>query len=100
MTSHKTSIVAARPDTEFVTVFETAVLDDGVANVMRFNYPGGAGNTPALGYILPHGILPNGGGEKANQYTLIMDIMFQLPARASARFCKSRPTTRQMATSS
>ena len=68
--------LAARPDTEFVTVFETAVLDDGVANVMRFNYPGGAGNTPALGYILPHGILPNGGGEKANQYTLIMDIMF------------------------
>jgi len=70
------SNLATRPDTEFVTLFETAVMDDGVANVMHFVYPGGVGNTPALGYILPHGVLPNGGGEKANQYTLIMDIMF------------------------
>lgn len=68
--------MATRPDTEFVTLFETAVLDDGVANVMRFNYPAGGASPEALGYILPHGILPNGGGEKANQYTIIMDLMF------------------------
>ncbi len=68
--------LATRPDTEFVTLFESEVLNDGTANVMHFAYPGGAGNTPALGYILPHGVLPNGGGEKANQYTIIMDLMF------------------------
>lgn len=68
--------LATRPDTEFVTLFETAVLADGTANVMHFAYPGGAGNTPSLGYILPHGVLANGGGEKANQYTIIMDLMF------------------------
>ena len=28
-----------------------------------------------IGYIMDHGILPNGGGTKVNQYTLIMDIL-------------------------
>jgi len=28
-----------------------------------------------IGYIMDHGIAPNGGGTKVNQYTLIMDIM-------------------------
>jgi hypothetical protein len=65
-----------RAGTEPFTLFETTVMDDGAANVMRFAYPGGAGNTSALGYILPHGILPNAGGQKVNQYSLIMDIYF------------------------
>lgn len=81
--------IVPRTDTEFVTQYETAILDDGVANVMRFNYPGGtspaenAARVP-LGYILPHGILANAGGEKVNQYTLIMDIMF--PASSSSSY--------------
>ena len=65
-----------RAGTEPFTLFETTVMDDGPANVMRFAYPGGAGNTSALGYILPHGILPNAGGQKVNQYSVIMDILF------------------------
>lgn len=65
-----------RPGTEPFTVFETTVFDDGAGNVMRFAYPGGAGNTSALGYVLPHGILPNGGGQKVNQYSLILDLFF------------------------
>jgi hypothetical protein len=76
--------IVPRPGTELVTAFETTVFEDGAGNVMRFNYPGGAGNTAALGYILPHGILPNGGGQKVNQYSLIMDIYF--PASSSGLY--------------
>ena len=68
--------LATRPDTEFVTLFESATIDGTSANVMHFDYPANAPARVPLGYILPHGILPNGGGEKANQYTIIMDIMF------------------------
>jgi len=28
-----------------------------------------------IGYVMTHGIAPNGGGTKVNQYTLIMDVM-------------------------
>lgn len=73
--------LATRPDTEFVTLFETADIGGTSANVMHFNYGSASSLTP-LGYILPHGVLANGGGEKANQYTIIMDIMF--PASSSA----------------
>jgi hypothetical protein len=68
--------LGTRPDTEFVTQFETATIDGGSANVMRFAYPAGGPNPEALGYILPHGILPNAGGEKVNRYSLIMDLLF------------------------
>lgn len=68
--------LVGRPDTEFVTLYETAILDDGVANVMRFNYPATEAERIPLGYFLPHGILANAGGEKVNQYTVIMDVMF------------------------
>lgn len=68
--------LALRPDTEFVTAFDTVAVGDGNGNVMRFDYPDVEAGRIPLGYVLPHGILPNGGGEKVNQYTLIMDIMF------------------------
>ncbi len=68
--------LATRPDTEFVTLFESAIIDGTSANVMHFDYPASAPARVPLGYILPHGILANGGGEKANQYTVIMDLMF------------------------
>lgn len=28
------------------------------------------------GYVMPHGIAPNGGGTRVNQYTVIMDILY------------------------
>lgn len=68
--------LALRPDTEFYTVYDAVNIDGEAANVMRFDYPNVEAGRVPLGYVLPHGILPNGGGEKVNQYTLIMDIMF------------------------
>ena len=64
-----------RPGTELVTAYGTAFFDDGLGNVMRFNYNPADLNS-GLGYVLPHGILPNAGGQKVNQYSLIMDIFF------------------------
>ena len=40
--------------------------------------------TPTQGYVMTHGIAPNGGGSYVNQYTLIMDIMF--PAASSGQW--------------
>jgi hypothetical protein len=68
--------LAARPEAEFFTLFEAASIAGGSANVMHFAYPTGGATPEALGYVLPHGILPNAGGEKVNQYSLIMDILF------------------------
>lgn len=68
--------LVARGDTGFVTLFEPATIEAAAANVMRFSYPGNAQERVPLGYELNHGILPNAGGEKVNQYTLIMDVMF------------------------
>jgi hypothetical protein len=69
------SPLVLRPDMEFYTIFETATVGSGSSGVMRFNYPAGSADA-SLGYFLPHGVLPNGGGAKANQYTLIMDLLF------------------------
>ena len=35
-----------------------------------------------IGYVMTHGIAPNGGGTKVNQYTLIMDVLWTPPDRA------------------
>ena len=40
--------------------------------------------TPTQGYVMTHGIAPNGGGSYVNHYTLIMDIMF--PAASSGQW--------------
>ncbi|HIG29648.1 MAG TPA: hypothetical protein EYQ50_18360 [Verrucomicrobiales bacterium] len=34
-------------------------------------------NSRNIGYIMHHGIAPNGGGTKVNQYTFIMDVMVE-----------------------
>jgi hypothetical protein len=58
--------------TEFGTTTELGISDiNGVpANVMKV--PGD--RKREIGYIMRHGIAPNGGGTLVNQYTLIMDI--------------------------
>lgn len=63
--------LAYRGDTEALTTFTTATIDGQTANVMSF-----PATTPDEGFIMTHGIDPNGGGGYVNQYTLIMDIMF------------------------
>jgi hypothetical protein len=59
--------------TQFGTTTSFGIPDiSGVpARVMRF----AGASTPALGYIMRHGAVPNGGGTKVNQWTLIMDIL-------------------------
>jgi hypothetical protein len=50
-----------------------ALIDGQEAKIMQV--PGDTGpGSRNLGYILTHGIAPNGGGTKVNQYTLIMDV--------------------------
>ena len=45
------------------------------ANVMYVPKPDG--NGASVGYVMYHGIEPNGGGTRVNQYTLLMDVMVQ-----------------------
>ena len=64
-------------DTETKTEFGTATsfglpaLPGGEATVMKV--PGDLSNK--IGYVMNHGITPNGGGTKVNQYTLIYDLV-------------------------
>ena len=59
--------------TEFGTAssFGIANIDGQDVNVMKV--PGDLSNK--IGYKMFHGIAPNGGGTKVNQYTLIYDVM-------------------------
>jgi hypothetical protein len=68
--------------TEFGTTTDLGVLDiDGKpAKVMKV--PGDS--SPDVGYIMAHGIAPNGGGTKVNQYTLIMDVLIDTTGPGAA----------------
>jgi hypothetical protein len=59
--------------TQFGTTTELGVpdIDGKPAKVMRV--PGDLSNK--IGYIMDHGIAPNGGGTRVNQFTLIMDVL-------------------------
>ena len=57
----------------FFTGFETATINGETANVLHFSPDSTVGIS---GYTMFHGAIPNGGGAKVNQYTVIMDINF------------------------
>ena len=57
-----------RPESEFTSFSETATIGGEPAGVMRFDTNNG--------YIICSGALPNGGGTRVNQYTLIMDLLY------------------------
>ena len=61
-------------DTAFGTTTSYGVVDiNGVpTTVMHWVPTAGASG----GYVIPHGIAPNGGGTKVNQYTVIIDLMY------------------------
>lgn len=61
------------------SAFGLPLLNGVDANVMGFGV-----NTPAMGYLLPHGVAANGNGVLANQYTIIMDVLF--PASSSGKW--------------
>ena len=65
------SSLTYRGTTAASTVFTTATIGGQTAQVMSF-----PATTPSQGYLMTHGIAPNGGGAYVNQYTLIMDVMF------------------------
>jgi len=60
-------------------------LINGVdANIMQVPGDLNAG----IGYVMDHGIAPNGGGTKVNQYTLIMDMMVNSSGPGAASLWK------------
>ena len=61
--------------TEFGTTdsFELPGIQGESAAVMKVGYVGANAN---FGYLMKHGIAPNGGGNRLNQYTLIYDVYF------------------------
>ncbi|NLH73099.1 MAG: hypothetical protein GX456_08615, partial [Verrucomicrobia bacterium] len=59
--------------TRFGTTTELGVPDIAGQPAKVMEVPGDLSNK--IGYIMDHGIAPNGGGTKVNQYTLIMDIL-------------------------
>ena len=56
------------------TTFETNEINGKPANVMRF--PASSSAPDRQGYKFFHGAVPNGGGKRVNQYTIVMDIRF------------------------
>lgn len=66
--------------TDFGTTASFGIPDIGgqAAKVMRFRRNSVAGAFQP-GFVLTHGIAPNGGGSKVNQWTLIMDVLFPEP---------------------
>jgi hypothetical protein len=63
------------PDTEFNTSFTTVTIDGQPANIMSY------GGAAPDGYVIIPGSTGNGGGQKINKYTLIMDL--RIPASTS-----------------
>ena len=55
-------------------------INGQIANVMRV--PGDL--TRKIGYVMNHGISPNGGGTRVNQYTLIMDVFVDTTGSGAA----------------
>lgn len=64
----------AQAATSFGTTTSFGIMDINgqPANVMYF----APSTSPWNGFIVPHGVAPNGGGVYANQYTVIMDLMY------------------------
>jgi hypothetical protein len=60
-------------ETVFGTTTDLGVpdIDGKAAHVMQV--PGDLSNK--IGYVMTHGIAPNGGGTRVNQYTIIMDVL-------------------------
>ncbi|HVY71911.1 MAG TPA: hypothetical protein VHH73_18410, partial [Verrucomicrobiae bacterium] len=82
----------ATGDTATKTKFGTTTalgipdINGQVAKVM--DVPGDLSNK--IGYIMDHGISPNGGGTRVNQFTLIMDVMIS-PGAATSLINMSSP---------
>jgi hypothetical protein len=73
-----TAAVEAKSSFGTTASFGIANIDGEVANVMSVPAPGdldGGAEGRDIGYVMYHGMDPNGGGTRVNQYTLIMDVL-------------------------
>ena len=68
------SSAQVQADTTFGTTTSFGISDIAgqPASVLRWVPTAGAGS----GYVMTHGIAPNGGGIKVNQYTVIIDLLY------------------------
>ena len=57
----------------FTTDFEIPDINGKNTSVMKVNHIGSNAN---FGYLMNHGIAPNGGGKKVNQYSIVFDVLF------------------------
>ncbi len=58
--------------TQFGSTTDLAIADINGEPALVMRVPGDVDRN--IGYIMDHGIAPNGGGTRVNQYTLIMDV--------------------------
>ena len=68
--------------TRFGTTTQLGVPDINGQSAKVMEVPGDLSNK--IGYIMTHGISPNGGGTKVNQYTLIMDVYIDTTGSGAA----------------
>ncbi len=71
-----------------------ALINGEDAKIMEVPYT--PGNTPPsnwapYGYIMEHGISPNGGGTRVNQFTLIMDVLVDTTGGGAASLLRMSP---------
>ena len=64
---------ATEAGTKFGTTEALGVAKIGGESATIMEIPGDV--TRQIGYVMTHGIAPNGGGTRVNQYTLIMDVL-------------------------
>ncbi len=75
--------------TEFGTTTDLGVSDINEEEAHVMLVPGDV--TRDIGYIMTHGIAPNGGGTRVNQYTLIMDVMIAGSGPGAAAMFQTDP---------
>ncbi len=64
---------ATKAGTVFGTTTDLGIADINGTNTTVMQVPGDL--LPNVGYLMTHGIAPNGGGTRVNQWSLIMDVM-------------------------
>ena len=70
--------------TQFGTTRDFAISDINGQPAIVMRVPGDLTNS--IGYVMHHGIAPNGGGTRVNQYTLIMDVFVDTTGPGAAAF--------------
>ncbi|HWB05428.1 MAG TPA: hypothetical protein VG796_20510 [Verrucomicrobiales bacterium] len=73
---------AAAAGTTFGTTRDFAIADINGQPALVMRVPGDLDRR--IGYVMEHGIAPNGGGTRVNQYTLVMDVYVETTGPGAA----------------